>query len=65
MVRSGKMPWRFTAQRFEREGVVGANMAFLLDEEQLIISLIGRQEKRTHLRSNARSSRADSMPRME
>jgi len=39
-----QMPRRFKAQRFEGEGVVGADVAFLLDEEQLVIGLVGREE---------------------
>ena len=34
----------FEAERFEGEGVVGADMALFLDEEQFVVGLIGRQE---------------------
>ena len=35
---------RFQAERFEGEGVVGADVAFFLDEKQLVVGLIGREE---------------------
>ena len=40
----GQVARRFKAERFEREGVVGADVAFFLDEEQFVVGLIGRQE---------------------
>ena len=39
-----QVPWRFPAKRFEGELVVGADVAFLLDEEQFVVGLIGRQK---------------------
>src|SRR6266545_3590346 len=40
----GQVAGRFKAKRFEREGVIGADMTLLLDEEQFIVGLIGREE---------------------
>ena len=44
MVRSGR--WRGASKRsgFEGEGVVGADVALFLDEEQFVVGLIGREE---------------------
>ena len=39
-----QMARRFKAERFEGKGVVGADVAFFLDEEQFVVGLIGRQE---------------------
>jgi hypothetical protein len=36
--------WSFKAHGMEREGVVGAHVAVLLDEEQFVIRFVGRQE---------------------
>lgn len=38
-----QMAGSFEAKGFEGEGIVGANMALLLDKEHLVIGLIGRQ----------------------
>ena len=40
----GQMARRFEAERLEGERVVGADVAFLLDEEQFVVGLVGRQE---------------------
>ncbi len=39
-----QVAWRFPAKRFERERVVGADVALLLDKEQLVVGLIGWQK---------------------
>ena len=39
----GQVAWRFKADGFESEGIVGADVALFLDEEQLVIGLVGRQ----------------------
>lgn len=39
-----QVPWRFKAERFEGERVVGTDVTFLFNEEQLIIGLVGREE---------------------
>jgi len=39
-----QVPWRFKAERFEGERVVGADVAFLFNEKQLVIGLVGREE---------------------
>ncbi len=41
----GQMARRFPPQRFEGKGVVGADVTLLLDEEQFVIGLVGRQEE--------------------
>ena len=40
----GQVAGSFEAQRFEGEGVVGAHVAFFLDEEQFVVGLVGREE---------------------
>ena len=39
----GQMAWSFPANGLEGEGVVGADMAVFLDEEHLVIGLVGRE----------------------
>ena len=39
----GQMARGFEAEGFEREGVVGADVALLLDKEQFVVGLVGRQ----------------------
>ena len=55
---------RFKAERFEGEGVVGADVAFFLDEEQFVVGLIGRQEAHA-ICDPGRSGPAGDMPRTE
>ena len=40
----GQMARRLEADGLERERIVGADLAFLLDKEQLVVGRVGRQE---------------------
>src|SRR5262245_20599830 len=39
----GQMSWSFAAPSFERKGVVGADGAVLLDEEEFVVGLVRRE----------------------